>query len=203
MTMSRISALMLAAVFAAPTLANAQTDAAAGSGLVGPAVPGVCVLSREAVFANAKVGLVAVARLKALADQAQGALDQERTPLAADAKALEAQRASLTAAQLKPRQDALAVRVADLQRHATLKSREIEATRAKVTGRIATEAQPVIAQVYQARRCGILFSRDAMLGGNPAADLTGDVVKGLDGRITTISFNLETLADTPPAVAKP
>jgi Skp family chaperone for outer membrane proteins len=173
--------------------ATAQAPAPAADALVGPLVPGVCVLGREAVFANAKVGQAANARLLELSKQAQAEIEAERAPIEADIKALEVQKASLTPAQLDERGKPLAARWDGLQRKAGLRSREIEATRAKAFGRIATEAQPVIAQAYASRKCGVLFAREAMLGGNPGADLTAAVVQGLDARITTITFPRETL----------
>jgi Skp family chaperone for outer membrane proteins len=182
-------------ILAGPVAAQAPAGPAPApaDALVGPLVPGVCVLGREAVFANAKVGQAANARLLELSKQAQAEIEAERAPIEADIKALEAQKASLTPAQLDERGKPLAARWDGLQRKAGLRSREIEATRAKAFGRVATEAQPIIAQAYASRKCGVLFAREAMLGGNPGADLTAAVVQGLDARITTITFPRETL----------
>jgi len=161
--------------------------------LGGPIVAGVCLLSQQAVVANAKIGVAASTRLKQLADQAQGEINAERAPIEADAKALEGQRASLKPADFQQRQQALATRAQALQQKANLRGREIEATRAKALGQIATEAQPVIAQVYKTRGCGLLVDRNSVLGGNMANDLTAAAVQGLDAKITTITFDRETL----------
>jgi Skp family chaperone for outer membrane proteins len=171
------------------TIANAAGPAAPGLG--GPTVPGVCLLSQEAVLANSKVGLAATERLRQLAQAAQGDLETERSAIESDAKALEAQKASLSATQLEQRRLALAQRAQALQAKVQERSRQVEATRAKAIGRIAQDAQPVIAQAYRAQGCGLLFSRDAVLGGNMTGDLTPAVVQGLDAKITTIDFDLE------------
>lgn len=71
------------------------------------------------------------------------------------------------------------------------KARQLETTRAKAMEQIAGYAQPVIASVYSSKNCGVLFDRNAVLGGNMTNDLTAAVVQGLDAKITTISFNLE------------
>jgi Skp family chaperone for outer membrane proteins len=204
LSFSRPLALTAALFMASASVAMAQTPAspAAGQSLsAGPPVPGLCVLSREAVIANTKVGQAVSARLKTLTDQAQAEVNGERGPLEAEAKAM----SGLSGAQLKARQDALAPRLAALQQKAAQRSREIEATQAKALNRVAQELQPVVVQVYKSHNCGILFSRDAMLGGNPSADLTAAVVQGLDARITTITFDRETLAAaaTPAATARP
>lgn len=188
---SIVVALTAGSALAGP--AGAQAPAPDVGALVGPLPPGVCVLGREAVFAQSKVGLAANSRLRELSSQAQAEIDAERAPIEADLKALETQKATLTPAQLDARGKPLAARWDGLQRKASLRSREIEATRVKAFGRIATEVQPVIAQVYASRKCGLLFAREVLLGGNPGADLTAAVVQGLDARITTLTFPRETL----------
>lgn len=192
--------LLLVPGLVAASAASAQTAAsapaapaapAAAQPLGGPVVPGVCLLSREAIFANAVVGKAASARLAELTRAAQGEVDAERAPIEAEAKALEGQADN---PQIRPRREALAKRWQALQEKAALAGREIEATRAKALGRIATDAQPLIAQAYAARKCGLLFDRGTALGGNFSNDLTADVVKALDAKVQTISFERERLA---------
>lgn len=161
--------------------------------LGGPQVAGVCLLSRQAVLANAKVGEAATARLREIAQKVEADLVTQRQPLEAEAKTLQAQGSSLKPADLKARRQALAEQVQTLQETANLKNREIEATREKALARIATEAEPVIAEVYKAHGCGLLLDRSSVLGGNMGGDLTQAVIQGLDAKMTTISFDLETL----------
>lgn len=158
--------------------------------LGGPVVPGVCLLSREAVFANAAIGKAATARLQELARAAQVEIDTDRRPLEAEAKALQSQPDN---AQTKARREAFGSKWQGLQLKAEHNSREIEATRTKALERIANETQPVIAQVYGQKKCGLVLDRGTALGGNFSNDLTADVVKGLDAKITTITFERERL----------
>lgn len=201
-----LPALLLSAVpaTAAQTVggsgAAAPSPAPAAQPLGGPVVPGVCLLSREAVFANAAVGKAASARLAELASIAQRDIDAQRQPLENEAKTLEGQ---ADKPQLREQRERLATRWQDLQLQAAHVSREIDATRAKALERIANEAQPVIAQAYTAKKCGLLFDRNGTLGGNFANDLTPDVVRLLDGRIQTISFERERLAKPAPGAAAP
>jgi len=178
---------VLASLLAVPGAAQQATPAPA---LGGPAIPGVCLLSREAVFANAAVGKAASGRIAELTRAAQAEVDQQRGPLEAEAKAVAALGQD---AKAKERRDALAIRWQALQHQAAHGSREIEATRAKALALVADEAQPVIAKVYSAHKCGLLFDRGAALGGNFANDLTADVVTALDAKITTIRFEREKL----------
>lgn len=191
--------LSTSSAIAAQAVGGAQPvpAAPAATPLGGPVVPGVCLLSREAIFANAAVGKAASARLADLTRAAQAEIDTQRTPLETEVRALEGQPEN---AQTRQRREALATRWQALQQAAAHNSREIEATRAKALMRISTEAQPVIAHVYGQKKCGLLFDRGAALGGNFANDLTGDVVRGLDARLQTISFERERLPQQSSAV---
>lgn len=174
-------------------LAQQAAAPAAVPPLGGPQVPGICLLSQQAVLANAKVGLAATQRLRELAAQAQAELDAERKPIDADVQAFQAQRAKLKPAEVEQKQQALAQRQQAVDQKTQLRAREIEATRQKALARIAAEAQPVIADTYKAHACGLLIDRNSVLGGNTTGDLTADVVKGLDAKITTITFDREIL----------
>jgi Skp family chaperone for outer membrane proteins len=186
----------------AMSTASAQTPAAPASpGLGGPVVAGVCLLSREAIFANAAAGKAATARLQQLTSEAQAEVEADRRPIDADIKVFQAEQAKLSPEQKAGREKALAARLAPIQAKAQQRGREIEATRAKALERISAEAQPVIAQVYKAKACGLLVDRNSVLGGNLANDLTPAVVQGLDARLPTLTFDRETLPAPPPAAA--
>ncbi|CAN5747562.1 hypothetical protein BH11PSE6_BH11PSE6_04940 [soil metagenome] len=186
-----IALLPLLSLIAAPAIA--QISPAPQQGLGGTAVAGVCLLSREAIFANAKVGVAATARLKQLTDQAQAELDTERKPLEAEIQALQAEAAKLTPEQRRVREAALAPRLTAIQARTQQRTREIEATRGKAMARIAETLQPLIAQVYKARNCGLLIDRTTVLGGNMANDLTPAAVAALDAKLATITFERESL----------
>lgn len=195
--MLRFSSL---AVLLIATPALAQQPAPPAPALGGTPIPGLCLLSTEAIYANALVGKAATARLQQLATQAQAEIDAERKPIDADIATFRSQEASLTPEQRAQRQAPLAARLQAIEAKAQLRSREIEATRQKARERISTEAQSVIAQVYSQFKCGLVIDRNTVLGGNMANDLTPGVVRGLDAKIQTITFNREVL---PTAAAAP
>lgn len=192
---------LAAAIAAVAAQAAAAQTAPAVQLLGGNAVPGVCLLSREAVFANAKVGQAATARLRELTEAAQAELAADRQPIDDEVKALQAQRASLKPAELQQREQALGRKLQAVQKTAQQRSQELELTREKALAQIADQAQPVIAAAYKARSCGLILNRDAVMGGNMSGDLTAEVVKGLDAKITTITFDRASLPA--PAQAAP
>ena len=188
-----VAALAAAAGLAfAPVTSSAQTAAAPASNpLGGNPVPGVCMLSREAVFGQSKVGQAASERLQSLAEQQQSLLENQRKPLDADIQAFQQKSSTLTAAQRQQQGQALQQRMQAFQAQAGELQQRIQLTRAKVMEQIGQQAQPLVNSSYASHHCGLLLNRDAVLGGNTANDLTGDVIRGLDGKITTLNFNLE------------
>jgi Skp family chaperone for outer membrane proteins len=161
--------------------------------LGGSPVPGVCMLSREAVFAQSKVGQAASERLGQLADQSRNQLATQRKPIEADVQSFQQKEASLSEAARKQQGEALQQRMQAFQSQASELNERIQLTRTKAMQRIGEEAQPLVSASYKNHHCGLLLNRDSVLGGNTTNDLTADVVHGLDGKITTISFNLEPL----------
>ncbi len=200
--MGRVIASLFSAVACAVTVgvavpADAQSPTSQPLG--GAAVPGVCLLSRQVLFAEARVGIAATARLQQLTEEARAEVAAATAPVDADVNAFQAEQAKLIPAQRQAREQALALRVQALRAKAQQRNREIEATRDKVMRQIANDAEPVLMQVYRARNCGLLIDRSVVLGGNMTNDLTPAVIQGLDARITTISFNREVLPAQAPA----
>ncbi|HEX5305834.1 MAG TPA: OmpH family outer membrane protein [Dyella sp.] len=198
--------LLVASLITALGLTMAPVSSArAADELGGDAVPGLCMLSRGAVFAQSKVGQAASERLNQLATQARNQLSAERTSLQADVEKFQKSAPQLTEDQRKQQGSALQQRMQAFQSKAGELTERIRLTQSKVTERIGEQAQPIVASSYKSHRCGLLVNREVVLGGNVSNDLTPDVVKGLDGKLTTISFNLEPLpagATSPSASGK-
>ncbi|HEX4183500.1 MAG TPA: OmpH family outer membrane protein [Caulobacteraceae bacterium] len=173
--------------------AGAAAAPASGAALGGPVVAGVCLLSRDQMFAQSLVGQAAVARLKELGQRAQNNLDAEKRKIETDYKALQTQGPTMAPQQAQQKQRQLQARAQGLQDSAARTQREMEATRAKALERIQEAAQPVIQAAYQAKGCGLLVAREAVLGGNLANDITPAVVQGLNAKMTTITFERERL----------
>ena len=157
----------------------------------GPLVPGVCLLSQEALITRSKVGQAATARLRELAGQVQANLNGEKARLEARGKALNDKRATLTPLQIEAQSQALNQRAQALQAEAGERSQQIDATKTKAFNRILQDAQPYISQAYAAHGCGLLFARETLLTGNTGNDLTDEVLAAFDAKATPITFDLE------------
>lgn len=192
--MNQYRCLLVASLVAVAGLSAAPMNSAhAAEDSNGTPVPGVCLLSREAVYANAKVGQAATARLSQLGEQVRGQLVNERKPLDADIQSFQQKQSSMSDAQRKQQGSVLQDRVQMFQAQTDAVNQRIQLTRDKAIQRIGQEAQPIVASSYSAHHCGLLLNRDAVLAGNMTNDLTAEVIQGLDRKITTISFNLEPL----------
>jgi outer membrane protein len=168
----------------------------------GPPLTGVCIFSFENAIGASKVGQYVDGRMKQILAQTQAELTGEKNQIDNDAKALDAQRASLDQTTFEQRGSALQVRASALQRKAQLRDREVQATEQKAVQRISQELEPFIRQAYQAKACSILLQRNSVIIGNPAMDLTQQVVTGVDGKITQFAFDRERL-DQPGVASSP
>lgn len=194
-----LAASLLAMIALAPGVAAAQQagQPAGAGGLGGPLVPGVCLLSREAIVANSKVSLYASERIKQLTAEAQAEVDAERKPIDAQIAALRAQVAKMTPDQIRAQEKVLGERLAPVQAKAELRRREIEKTRTDALATISAQIQPLIAAAYAQKNCGLVFDRNTVLGGNYGNDLTAAVVAALDARLTSIPIQRVTLSPSP------
>lgn len=171
----------------------AEVTSAASAGLGGPPVRGVCILNRAEVFASARVAKSVNDQYRKAFEAAQAEVTKERESLEADAKALVAKQASLEKSIFQAQQAELNTRSSQLQSKANAKTQDLETKRRAVVARIATEAQPVIEQVYKERGCGLLISRDAVLAGNMDMDITAAVIDQLDKKIVELPFAVAAL----------
>ncbi len=186
---------------AARPAAAAPAPAAAVAIPDGPAIPGVCVFWTQAAMEGSAVGKAVNVRMQQLSAAANAELGAEKTSIETDAKTLDAQKATLSQDVLQQRSIALNQRATALQRKAQVRSQELEATNQKANGRIESEMSPLLKQVYVAHRCSLLIERSAVLGSNTSMDITGEVVKLLDAKITTFAFEREHLDQGAPGAA--
>jgi Skp family chaperone for outer membrane proteins len=192
--MNLLRSSLVASLIVATGLCVAPVSSArAAEDLGGNAVAGVCLLSREAIFAQAKVGQAASERLGQLTEQTRSQLVDQRKPLDADIQSFQKKQQSLSEAQRTQEGAALQLRMQTFRTQAGELNQRIQLTRAKAMQRIGQEAEPLVTSSYKSHHCGLLLNRDAVLAGNMANDLTADVVQGLDRKITTMTFNLEPL----------
>ena len=186
---------------AAPRPAAAAPPAAAAI-RNGPVIPGVCVVSQEAVVENSTVGKNVTTRLQQLAQQVDAELNGEKTAIETEEKTLNTQYQAKQIDESTARQKAavLDVRKGALQDRLGLRRDEYQATQRKQYGRVVQEMQSVVVTAYQSKNCSILIASGVMIA-NPDMDLTGQVIAGLNAKITTLQFDRERLDQAAPGAA--
>jgi outer membrane protein len=190
-------------VSALAVLAAGASDAAAQTApsaplAQGPVIPGMCILSVNQAISTSTVGQYVRTRLDQIVTQVKAELSPEDNAINTDAKALEAQRATLDAATFQTRGAALSTRITALRTKADLRQREVKATEDKALNRIAQELEPIAQQLYQQHHCSALIDKGSVMMANPDMDLTAAAVASLNAKIQQFAFDREHL-DTPGA----
>jgi outer membrane protein len=184
---------VLAIAVLTPMMTQAQGAAPASAPPTGPAIPGMCVLSQEAVVFTSTVGKYVATRLQQLNSAAQAEITSDTTTLQADEKAFEAARAGLSQEQLQQRAAALAGRERDLERTVSVRREEMNQTAQKAQARILQEASPIFQQAVRSHNCSIVLSGTGVLVAETSMDITPTVIAGLNAKITQFEFEREHL----------
>lgn len=193
--MKQTAILVSAAIVAlgGASAALAQTTPAAAPAQITVNVPGVCVLSREGIVGQSKVGKYVQTRLQQLSQQVNAELSGEGSSLQNDAKSFDAKKSTLQAAQQQQQQQALQTRYQALQQKSAQRDRELQTTEQKAVQRVLQEATPLVADVVRQHACGVVLDANSVLAANAAMDLTPSVVAALDGKIIQFDFEREHL----------
>ncbi|MBL8556612.1 MAG: OmpH family outer membrane protein [Phenylobacterium sp.] len=194
-----VAGTAVALALTSATSAAAQAPAAAAPAAAAPQVThgaapaGLCIVSPEGVLANSTVGKYVQTRIQQLAGQVNAELQSEGTAIQNEAKAIDAQRATLAQDAYEQRAAAVQVKASAFQRKQQLREQELQATQQKAINRIGEEMEPLIRQAYQAKGCAMLFNRQVIVLANPATDITPQVVTALNAKITQFAFDRERL----------
>jgi Skp family chaperone for outer membrane proteins len=192
MAATATAVLALIAVAAdAQTPARPAAPAATPNVPQGPALPGVCILSKEGAVYSSAVGKAMLSRLEQLNGQADAEIKGQQASLQNDAKALEAKRATLPADQLQQQGQALQARANDLQHTAQLRSAEMQLTQKKALQTFSTYMDPVVRQVFTQRSCSVMLDGNSLIYPAPSMDVTGLVIQGLNAKIQSFPFDRE------------
>ena len=184
----KLSVLATVAVVAL-TVAGAASAQTAQPTNPGPVIPGVCTFHQGRGVGASMVGQSMNARMQQLTDAVRAELQPEGAAIEAEAASLGAAQSSLPADQFQQRAGSLQQRLNAYQQLAAQRESELQYTQGLQLQRIGETLDPILAQVYQERGCGLLFDRAAMFGGNPAMDITDRVIELMNQQLQTLSFD--------------
>jgi outer membrane protein len=194
-TLRAVAAALTVAVagpaFAQTAPAQTAAPAAVRPTNPGPVIPGVCVLDEQRAIVTSAAGRAYNTRMTALTQQVEAELRPQRTTIETEANTLNGQLATLTPEVRQQRTQALQTRANTYETLARTRQAELQATQERQLRRIATEMQPVVAQVYVQRTCGLLIDKSGVAYSNPAMEVTDAVIAGLNTRLPTLTFERE------------
>ncbi len=184
----RTSASHSGATSSAPASAATQTPLTQG-----PAIPGVCIYSNTRVLETSTVGKAYASRMQQLRAQAAAELSNQQTQLQTEEKALVGKRATLNQDQFTQQAQPLQLREQKLSQTADLRSKELQATAIRQQQRLGAAIEPLVRTAYESHHCSVLLSGDTIMAANPSMDLSDEVITALNGRMTTITFDRESV----------
>ncbi|MFT3996464.1 MAG: OmpH family outer membrane protein [Asticcacaulis sp.] len=181
-----LSALMATAALAQQPAAPAAAPAQPPALKSGPPIAGLCLYSRDAVMANAAVAKATAQRLDQISQQAEAELEPESQALEKESTTLAAQEKTMAKDKFEPLAKAFVAKVKAYQDKAFIVGQELAGTERQANVLLAQAVQPAVQAVYEAKSCGLLVDRQAVLAANPAMDITGAVIDKLDTAKTAI-----------------
>ena len=169
----------------------------------GPPLAGVCVYSEEMLLGQSLAGVSANQQLAALQRSVSGEIKTANDALVAEARALEARKATTPAAQYQQS-------VTDLQRRAKdeddlrrTRSDQLVRTRDQAAAKIDAAAVPALNASLTAHRCAIVLDKGRLYSVNPAMDLTSEVIQKVNASLSTVTVQLAAPATAQTAGAPP
>jgi Skp family chaperone for outer membrane proteins len=170
-----------------PAPASNPLQAAAAAAEAGaPVVAGLCVYSQEQAIGSSIVGKAVATRLEQLDQQSNAELNDLGTKLQADERALTAQRATMGDAAFQQAAQPLAQREQQLQQLAQIRGREMQATQQQSLQAVVQNLDPLLVDIFSARKCSILIEKSAVVLSAASMDVTTDAVARLDSKIQTL-----------------
>jgi outer membrane protein len=202
-------AVVGATLVAMPAFAQTAAPAAATPTPLrhGTPVPGLCTFSGEAAVTGSQVGKFVGQRLRELEAPIEADLNSQAQAFEQSVQTYSTQQATLTPEAREQQATALNQRRAQLQQLAQIRAREGQLTQQKAIERINTEMTPLVSQAYQVHNCSVLLDANVVMAIAPQSDITQDVVRALDAKITQFQFERERIdaaaAGAAPAAAAP
>jgi outer membrane protein len=187
-TVSGLAALAVASGAFAQAAAPAAKPPAPPAITHGPAIPGLCVFSANAVNDTSATGKALDARLEALQKQASAPLEARGKSLQDRITAYNAQKAPFPPTREKQGND-LKFEQEQLQRDSVHAQIEMQATIENATRLYNAELQPAAIAAYQQKQCSVLLSEGSASIFAPSMDISPQISAALDARGKATTFS--------------
>ncbi|MDR3498433.1 MAG: OmpH family outer membrane protein [Parvibaculum sp.] len=150
------------------------------------AAPVIVIVNTEQIFAQSKVGQNVRTQLQALASKIQLDGKKGEASIQAEAKKLGEQRSLLSEADFQKKVQALEQKQAEFQQTMRRKGQELQLGSNKARADIETAIRPIFADVMKKNGANILLDQSVVLAGGVDLDVTAEVLKELDAKLTSL-----------------
>lgn len=151
---------------------------------VGPAV--VLIVNTDAVFAQSKVGQSIRSQFEEQAKQLRAEGQKMDSSLQADEKKLSEERALLSQDDLKKKVQDLQRRAAEFQQSMQQKSQALQLGLQRANAKVEAALRPIFADVLKEKGGTVLLDQSVVLAGGADLDISAEVLKRLNERMTTV-----------------
>jgi len=188
----------VALAFCVAGIATPQASQAA------PAPTVTMVINMDVIFTQSKVGQSVNSQLQTHAKALQAENKKGEDSIQAEAKKLSGQRALLQPADFQKKLTALQQREVDHQRKMREKSQELQLGQEKARAQIQEALRPILEDIIKKNGANILLDQSVLLYSTPDLDITTEVLRRLNEKLTELTVKpipLSSLQQAPTAAA--
>jgi Skp family chaperone for outer membrane proteins len=146
----------------------------------------ILIVNTEQIFSQSKVGQSVRTQIQEQAKKVQAEGKKGEDALQAEAKKLSEQRALLSEQDFGKKVQALEQKQAELQKRMQQKSQELQLGSNQARSEIEAVIRPIFADVMKKNGATILLDQSVVLAGGVDLDVTAEVLKQLDAKLTTV-----------------
>ena len=146
----------------------------------------VLVMNQAKVIADSKAGQSIQAQLKTIGEAAQTQLQSEGQKLQTEGAQLQQTAESLSKEDLQKRAQALAVKQQGVQRLVQIRQAEVAQAEAAALTELSEALEPVVREIMKKKKAKMVLRRTDVAVMDDAVDITDDVIKALDKKVTNI-----------------
>ena len=150
--------------------------------------PVILVVNQAQIISESKAGKDLAGKAQGLQETIAKEIQNEFNTLKKREEDLLAQQTLLSSDVFKERAEKLRVDQQNFEITRQVKAREYQASVAKGRAEIAKAVEPIYADIIKERGATIMVGRSQLIFASPDADVTADVMKRLDDKLTTVAF---------------
>ena len=146
----------------------------------------VVVMNQAEVIAKSKAGQSIAAQIKTFADEATQELTAAGSQLQQQAASLQQRAESMSDDEKRKEAQQFALQQRGAQQLQQIKTAEITRAEQAAIAQLAEQLEPVVREIMKKRKARVVLRRTDVAVMDDAVDITDDVIKALDRRVTTI-----------------